>query len=126
MPRGGGGRGDKDNLDGEDERFARTKRIFLDMLCCLREFDGKSFNTASLNADRMNLYEIFIRMYIQETWVLVKRGIKSDYISNEDNLAVYKKSRCKTPSEQHLLYILKRSMDSRSTAIEIIVYRSFS
>lgn len=80
----------KVNLDGEDETLSRTKRIFLDMLCCLKDFDGKSFNTASLNADRMNLYEIFINMYLQETRKLVKHGIKSAYILSEDNLRFYK------------------------------------
>lgn len=80
----------KVNLDGEDERLSRTKRVFLDMLCCLKDFDGKSFNTASLNTDRMNLYEIFINMYLQETRNLVKHGIKSAYILNEDNLRFYK------------------------------------
>ena len=80
----------KVNLDGEDESLSRTKRIFLDMLCCLKDFDGKSFNTASLNADRMNLYEIFINMYLQETRKLVKHGIKSAYILSEDNLRFYK------------------------------------
>ncbi len=75
---------------GEDENNAKTKRIFLKMLNCLKDFDGKVFSSAALNADKMNLYEIFIRMYIQEAWLLVKRGIKSDYISNEDNLSVYK------------------------------------
>ena len=75
---------------GQDDNNAKTKRIFLKMLNCLKEFDGKVFSSASLNADKMNLYEIFIRMYIQEAWTLVKRGIKSDYISNEENLHVYK------------------------------------
>ena len=75
---------------GEDENNAKTKRIFLKMLNCLKDFEGKVFSSAALNADKMNLYEIFIRMYIKEAWTLVKRGIKSDYISNEDNLAVYK------------------------------------
>lgn len=75
---------------GEYDNNAKTKRIFLKMLSCLKDFDGKVFSSASLNADKMNLYEIFIRMYIQEAWTLVKRGIKSDYISNEDNLSVYK------------------------------------
>ena len=75
---------------GEDENNAKTKRIFLKMLNCLKDFDGKVFSSAALNSDKMNLYEIFIRMYIQETWTLVKRGMKSDYISNEDNISVYK------------------------------------
>ena len=80
----------KVNLDGEDDRLMRTKRVFLDMLCCLKEFDGKSFNMASLNADRMNLYEIFINMYVKEARNLVKHGIKSAYILNEDNLRFFK------------------------------------
>ena len=75
---------------GQDDNNARTKKIFLKMLNCLKDFDGKVFSSASLNVDKMNLYEIFIRMYIKETWALVRRGIKSDYISNEDNLLVYK------------------------------------
>ncbi len=75
---------------GQDDNNAKTKRIFLKMLNCLKDFDGKVFSSASLNADKMNLYEIFIRMYIQEAWTLVKRGIKSDYISNDENLHVYK------------------------------------
>ena len=75
---------------GADDNNAHTKRIFLKMLNCLKDFDGKIFSSASLNADKMNLYEIFIRMYIHETWTLVKRGIKSDYIRTEDNLAFYK------------------------------------
>lgn len=75
---------------GEDENNAQTKRIFLRMLNCLKDFDGKVFSSASLNTDTMNLYEIFIRMYIQETWLLVKRGIKSDYLVTENTLAFFK------------------------------------
>lgn len=75
---------------GEDENNAQTKKIFLKMLNCLKDFDGRIFSSAALNTDRMNLYEIFIRMYIQSTWTLVKRGLKSDYISSEENLNVFK------------------------------------
>ena len=52
---------------GEDQDNKKTKRIFLNMLCCLKGFEGKSFGDAALNADRMNLYEIFINMYLHET-----------------------------------------------------------
>ena len=75
---------------GEDENNVQTKRIFLKMLNCLKDFDGKVFSSASLNTDKMNLYEIFIRMYIQEAWLLVKCGIKSDYLVTENNLAYFK------------------------------------
>ncbi|MBR1852554.1 MAG: restriction endonuclease [Lachnospiraceae bacterium] len=50
----------------------------------------KVFNDASLNVDRMNLYELFINMYLQEVRQLVKRGIRSDYVDREDNLRFYK------------------------------------
>ena len=75
---------------GEDNNNAQTKKVFMRMLNCLDDFDGKVFSSASLNADKMNLYEIFIRMYIQETWALVKRGIKSDYLVTEDNLNYFR------------------------------------
>lgn len=67
-----------------------TQRLFLNMLRTLRDFPGKIFNKASLNIDRMNLYEVFINMYIQEVRHLVKRGIKSGYVDNEENLRYFK------------------------------------
>lgn len=79
----------KISLDNDDNN-EETKRVFLKMLNCLKDFDGKISNAASLNTDKMNLYEIFIRMFIQQTMILVKRGIKSNYIGNEDNLKVFK------------------------------------
>ncbi|MBF1261331.1 MAG: restriction endonuclease, partial [Lachnoanaerobaculum sp.] len=49
---------------GEDR--TRTKRVFLKMLRAMRDFEGKIFNDANLNVDNMNLYEIFINIYLQE------------------------------------------------------------
>lgn len=80
----------KVSFDDEDSGNQKTKRIFLNMLCCLKEFEGRAFGDAALNADRMNLYEIFINMYLKETRNLVKHGIKSAYIQKEENLAFYK------------------------------------
>ncbi len=67
----------KVSFDDDDTGNIKTKRIFLNMLCCLKEFEGRAFGDAALNADRMNLYEIFISMYLKETRNLVKHGIKS-------------------------------------------------
>lgn len=75
---------------GDDANEDDTKKIFCRMLRSLKEFSGKSFAAASLNTDRMNLYDIFICMYIQEVRQLVKRGLKSAYVSEEDNLRFYK------------------------------------
>ncbi len=56
----------------------------------MKDFPSKVFNDASLKVDQMNLYELFINMYLQEVRQLVKRGIKSDYVEKEDNLRYYK------------------------------------
>ena len=78
--------------DGSDEKSTNveTKRVFLQMLRSMKDFPSKVFNDANLKMDRMNLYEIFINMYLQEVRTLVKHGIKSTYLSHEDNLNFFK------------------------------------
>lgn len=75
---------------GDDPGNKETKRVFLKMLKSMKDFPGKVFNDANLKVDRMNLYEIFINMYLQEVRRLVKRGMKSAYVRQEDNLKYYK------------------------------------
>jgi 5-methylcytosine-specific restriction enzyme subunit McrC len=47
-------------------------------------------NNANLNVSKMNLYEIFIGMYLEDVHILVKHGVKSTYVGKEDNLGFYK------------------------------------
>ena len=56
----------------------------------MKDFPSKVFTDANLRVDRMNLYEIFISMYLQEVRILVKHGLRSSYLENEDNLRYYK------------------------------------
>jgi len=79
-----------DFTENDDVGNGKTKRVFFKMLRSMKDFPCKMFNDASLRVDRMNLYEIFINMYIQEVRSLVKRGLKSGYISQEDNLNFFK------------------------------------
>ncbi len=76
--------------ENEDIDNTNTKKIFLKMLRSMKDFPSKVFNDASIRVDRMNLYEIFINMYLQEVRQLVKHGIKSAYVQQEDNLRYYK------------------------------------
>lgn len=76
-----------DFASGEQDQ---TKQIFLRMLRSMKDFPSKVFSNANLKIDRMNLYEIFINMYLQEVRQLVKHGLKSAYVGVEDNLTVYK------------------------------------
>jgi 5-methylcytosine-specific restriction enzyme subunit McrC len=73
-----------------EEGNTETKKVFLKMLRSMKDFPSKVFNDASLNVDRMNLYEIFINMYLQEVRKLVKHGIRSNYILQEDNNTFFK------------------------------------
>lgn len=68
----------------------QTKQIFLRMLRSMKDFPSKVFSNANLKIDRMNLYDIYINMYLQEVRQLVKHGLKSAYVGVEDNLTVYK------------------------------------
>jgi 5-methylcytosine-specific restriction enzyme subunit McrC len=74
----------------EDEGNTKTKKVFLKMLQSERDFPGKVFQDASLKIDNMNLYEIFINMYLQQVRLLVKHGLMSGYVRQEDNLNFYK------------------------------------
>lgn len=67
-----------------------TKQIFIKMIRSMKDFPSKVFTNANLKFEKMNLYEIFINMYLQEVRRLIKQGIKSAYIGQEDNLNVYK------------------------------------
>lgn len=76
--------------DSDDSGNQLTKKVFLRMLRSMKDFPCKIFNDANLKMDKMNLYEIFINMYLQEVRTLVKHGLKSAYVVREDNLNFFK------------------------------------
>ena len=77
-------------IDFTDEENNKTKAIFLKMLRSLKDFSGKNFKNADLKISKMNLYEIFINMYLNDVRILVKNGLKSAYVTKEDNIKFYK------------------------------------
>lgn len=74
----------------DDDSNKETKRVFLKMLRSMKDFPSKAFTAANLQMSKMNLYEIFINMYIQEVRKLLRHGIKSSYVVQNDNLRFYK------------------------------------
>lgn len=58
----------------DSNNMKETKQTFLRMLRSMKDFPSKVFNDAQLKMDKMNLYEIFINMYMQEVQNLVKKG----------------------------------------------------
>ncbi|HHZ03005.1 MAG TPA: McrC family protein [Tissierellia bacterium] len=75
---------------GGDITEAETKRIFLEMLKTLRDVPFKDFNVSHLHTERLNIYEIFIKMFLDEVTVLIKQGLKSAYTPIERNERFYK------------------------------------
>lgn len=73
-----------------DNGYPQTKRVFLKMLCSMKDFPCKVFSDANIQVGRMNLYEIFINMYLAQVRSLVKQGLKSSYQSFDNNLFFYK------------------------------------
>lgn len=101
----------------EDEDIEKSKKILLKMLRTLKYSPFKTTKIANLKVEKMTLYEIFIKMFLEELSLLLKKGIKSDYIKKEDNLK-YLKGRLKI-SEQ----IKKNTIHKERFAVE---YDKFS
>ena len=68
----------------------KSRAVFIKMLKTLKNFPFKSSNLASLKTQNLPLLEIFISMFLRELETLVKKGIKSDYVTLEDNLKFLK------------------------------------
>ena len=75
-------------IDIGDEN--KLRKLFLKMLSCLKEFKGKSFKNAQINVSQLPIYEVFIQMYLNEVQELLKKGLKSDYLTIEGNLTFFK------------------------------------
>lgn len=68
----------------------KSKEVLLKMLRTLKKSPFKNFNMAHLKSAKMPLLEIFITMFLNELSELIQKGIKSDYITKEENLAYMK------------------------------------
>ena len=79
-----------DNANEKKLGYPQTKLVFLKMLRSMKDFPCKVFSDANIQVGRMNLYEIFINMYLAQVRFLVKKGLKSSYHSFDDNLFFYK------------------------------------
>ena len=68
----------------------KSKDILIKMLKTLKNSPFKNSSVANLKSSKIPLFEIFISMFLEELTVLVRNGIKSDYISKEENLKFLK------------------------------------
>ena len=68
----------------------KSKDILIKMLKTLKNSPFKNLSVANLKSSKIPLFEIFISMFLEELAILVRNGIKSDYISKEENLKFLK------------------------------------
>lgn len=74
----------------DDANGTRTKRLLVDMLKTLRDSPYKNLQTSSVNIEKMNIFEVFIRMFVDEVFFIVKRGLKCSYETIEENATFFK------------------------------------
>ncbi|MDF1878400.1 McrC family protein [Sulfurimonas sp. SAG-AH-194-C20] len=69
-----------------DEGEEKTREIFIEMLKPLLNINEVQINKADLSVtENRNIYEIFITMFVEYVDTLIHKGLKSQYISKEDN-----------------------------------------
>lgn len=90
-------------VSDNDPENIKTKQIFLKMLRTMKDFPCKVFSDASLDVAKMNLYELFINMYLQQVRLLTKHGLRSAYQERCENLFCYKGKLCINQQLQHNL-----------------------
>lgn len=74
----------------DSAEIQKSKELLIKMLRTLKSSPFKTIKRANLKREKLPLYEIFIGMFIDELSILVKKGIKSDYIKKEQNLRFLK------------------------------------
>ena len=67
-----------------------VKRLLVDMLRTLSNSPFKSLQSTGVNIDKLNIFEIFIRMFVGEVFCIIKRGLKSDYETIRSNENTFK------------------------------------
>lgn len=78
------------SLVEDDTSGSKAKHLLIEMLKTLRDSPYKNVQMASLNIEKMNVFEIFIRMFIDEVFLIVKRGLKRNYEAVEENVNFFK------------------------------------
>ncbi|MBR3785399.1 MAG: McrC family protein [Firmicutes bacterium] len=74
----------------KDGIYANAKKLLLRMLQTLKNTPFKSLQTSNVDVTKMDVFEVFIRMYIEEVFSIVKRGLKSSYESVSENTTYFK------------------------------------
>lgn len=71
----------------KDNDIEKSKQIFMKLLHLLYKLPNyKNIDSAKFSIEKLDIFEIFIFMFLEEVGIIIKKGIKSDYVGCEDNL----------------------------------------
>ena len=76
--------------EDSDDGKAEARLLLAKMLTVLYNAPSKNLQTAKLEVKKMNILDVFIRMFVDEVTRLIKQGLKSSYETLEDNLTCFK------------------------------------
>ncbi|GAD79746.1 McrC family protein [Vibrio ezurae] len=76
--------------ESEERAIENSRQMLLMMLAHLGSFRYISAHQASIANKKMPLLEVFIHQFLQSVNKLIKRGLKSDYVTQQDNLSYQK------------------------------------
>lgn len=69
-----------------DNGVEKTRQLLIKMLRSLPNFKHFKSSDAEIDKTKMDLLEVFIQQFLLATDAVVKRGLRSDYVSKQDNL----------------------------------------
>ena len=69
----------------DDKDGSEAKKLIIKMLKTLRKSPFKNIQTSTVNIAKMDIFEIFIRMFMEEIFTIVKHGLKCTYDTVEEN-----------------------------------------
>ncbi|WP_428810596.1 McrC family protein [Vibrio makurazakiensis] len=78
------------NGRGSTDEHEKARQSLLIMLKALKGFAHIQTSSANITHQKMPLLEVFISHFLNSVNELVKRGLKSDYVRQEDNLGFLK------------------------------------
>lgn len=70
---------------GVENDEEQTKTVLFKMLQTLKKSPFKKLNKTDIKTSKFHILEIFITMFIEELSELIKKGLKAEYISHQNN-----------------------------------------
>lgn len=72
------------------QKEQRVKKLVMDMIKTCTDISYKSFQLATVDIEKMDIFELFIRMFIDEAFLLIKKGRKGSYETVTTNSCSFK------------------------------------